>query len=129
MNDRASSAMESFRDTLEQGGTGFIYTAPARDDCVHIRFIGNFADRPVIWDATIMTLEYWHTTGGHDQHFHRDSQFIEIDAGAGDLRTIRIGLQLERIDEQAILKTLIMIRKYKRLHIGRHEFSYTSLLR
>ena len=36
---------------------------------------------------------------------------------------IRIGLQLERIDPQVILKTIIMVRKYRRLRTGRHEFS------
>ena len=122
MNDSAKTALESFRDTLERNGTGFIYTAPAQENCAQIRFIGSFEGRSVIWDATIVTLEHRHATGGGHERAHPDSQFIEIDEGDGDIRKVSIGLQLDRIDEQAILKTIIMIRKYKRLHAGRHEF-------
>lgn len=129
MNDSAKTALESFRDTLEPNGTGFTYTAPAQENCAQIRFIGSFEGRPVIWDATIVTLDHRHATGGGNERAHPDSQHIEIDEGEGDIRKIRIGLHLDRIDEQTILKTIIMIRKYKHLHTGRHEFGYTSLVR
>ena len=129
MNDRTKTPLELFRDTLERNSAGFLYTAPAQENCAQIRFTGSFEGRPVIWDATIMTLDHCNAIGGGNERAHPDSQFIEIDEGDGDLRKIRIGLQLERIDEQAILKTIIMIRKYKHLHTGRHEFGYTSLVR
>jgi len=34
----------------------------------------------------------------------------------------RVVLDIPRIDEPAILRTIIMIRNYKRLYPGRHEF-------
>lgn len=129
MNDGTKTTHDSFRDTLERNGTVFTYTAPAQENCAQIRFTGSFEGRPVIWDATIMTLGHRHATGSGDERAHPDSQFIEIDEGDGDIRKIRIGLQLKCIDEQAILKTIIMIRKYKRLRTGRHEFGYTALVR
>ncbi len=122
MNDGAGTTLESFRDTLERNGTGFTYTAPVQECCAQIRFIGSFEGRPVIWDATIMALEHTHGTDDRNEQAHPDRQFIEIDEGEGDIRKVRIGLQLHRIDEQTIFKTIIMIRKYKRLHTGRHEF-------
>jgi hypothetical protein len=129
MNDRTKTALDSFRDTLERNGTGFTHTAPTQENCAQIRFIGSFNGRPVIWDATIVTLDHHYATCSSNERAHPDSQFIEVDEGEGDIRKIRIGLQLDCIDEQAILKTIIMIRKYKRLHTGRHEFGYTSLVR
>ena len=128
MNDSTKATLESFRETLERNGTGFTHTAPAQENCAQIRFIGSFEGRPVIWDATIVTLDHRHATGGGNERAHPGSQFIEIDEGEGDIRKITIGLQLERIDEQTILKTIIMVRKYKRLHTGRHEFGNTSLV-
>jgi hypothetical protein len=38
------------------------------------------------------------------------------------MRSITIGLNVTAIDPPVLLKTTIMIRKYKRLHAGRHEF-------
>ena len=38
------------------------------------------------------------------------------------MRSITIGLNVAAIDPPVLLKTTIMIRKYKRLRVGRHEF-------
>jgi hypothetical protein len=37
-------------------------------------------------------------------------------------RKIEIGLNLPKIDETTILKTIIMVRQYKRLSHGRHDY-------
>ena len=129
MNDSGINNVAAFRDTLEITGSDFVYTAPAEDDSVQIRFIGNFEGHPVIWEATIMALEYRHATHRPGKSPDPGKQFIEVDDHAGEIRRIRVGLQLDSIDEQAIRKTIIMIRKYKRLQTGRHVFSYRSLLR
>ena len=49
--------------------------------------------------------------------------FIEIkeDSKEGILQ-VQVGLDLETIDEPVIKKTIIMMRNYKRLAIGRIEF-------
>ena len=129
MSNAQATTLAAFRDALEHQGTEFMPAAPARDDCAQIRFIGSFEGRPVIWDATIIALEHPRTilTPGSDADTGK--QFMEIDAGEGVVRNIRVGLQLDLIDLQTIHKTIIMIRKYKRLQTGRHEFAYRSLLR
>lgn len=48
--------------------------------------------------------------------------FIEIKAGVEGVYQIRVGLDLAVIDESVIKKTIIMIRNYKRLAIGKIEF-------
>lgn len=91
------------------------------DDHVHIRFTGPFRGRQVTWDARIVTL-------AHAARSRRASstaelrQFIEVGRDNGGTRQLRIGLNVDRIDEPAILKTIIMVRQYKRLQEGRHEY-------
>ena len=48
--------------------------------------------------------------------------FIEIDEGVDGVYQIRVGLDLAIIDDPVIKKTIIMIRNYKRLVIGKIEF-------
>ena len=129
MNNCEKTTVAAFRDTLEITGSDFVYTAPAQDDSAQIRFIGNFAGRPVIWEATIIALEHRQATDRPGESPDSSKQFIEVEDTSDDVRHIRIGLQLHSIDEQLISKTIIMIRKYKRLQTGRHVFSYRSLLR
>ncbi len=129
MNDGDSAMLADFRRMLGQHGRDFVYTAAAQPDCATIRFLGRFRNAEVIWDATIMTLAHYHRSHGKQASHDRDSQFIEIDECAGVVRPIRIGLQLDHIDEPAIQKTIIVIRNYKRLHTGRHEFAYHTLQR
>ena len=121
--------IDAFRAELQQQHADFVHVEPPRDSCAHIRFIGVFDRQAVIWDATVMRLDHYNRLAAHRGEAGSTQQFIEIGARQGDMRTIDIGLELERIDTGALLKTIIMVRKYKRLHPGRHEFGYRSLVR
>ena len=91
------------------------------DDHVHIRFTGPFRGRQVTWDARIVTLA--HAARSRPASSTAElRQFIEVGRDNGGTRQLRIGLNVDRIDEPAILKTIIMIRQYKRLQEGRHEY-------
>jgi hypothetical protein len=125
MNSPAENGINAFRARLENERADFLYMAPPQDSCAHIRFIGLFANQPVIWDAKIMTLAHADAVVEGSRHTPATQQFIDIDTEGNDIRGIRIGLSLERIDMPAILKTIIMIRKYKRLHTGYHAFNAT----
>ena len=74
-------------------------------------FIGRFDQAPVVWEARLLAL------GAGERE-----QFIEIGPARGERRALTVGLALERIDPPAILKTVIMIRNYKRLRAGRHAW-------
>ncbi len=91
------------------------------DDHVHIRFTGPFRGRQVTWDARIVTLA--HAARSRPASSTAElRQFIEVGQDNGDTRQLGIGLNVDRIDEPAILKTIIMIRQYRRLREGRHEY-------
>jgi hypothetical protein len=105
-------------------GGDYIQLAPPKDGLVRIRFSGHFQGRPVVWDASIVTLEQEYRLGRAGNPATRSAglrPFIEVGPDRNGIRTVRIGLNVERIDEPVILKSIIMIRQYKRLHEGRHE--------
>lgn len=91
--------------------------APLRTDQAHFTFDGPFEGRTVTWDARLMTLGY---AAGSIPGAHRP--FIEIGATTSIGRALTVALDIPQIDEPAILRTIIMIRQYKRLRRGRHEF-------
>lgn len=91
-------------------------TFPSTD--VALRFIGPFQNRTVIWDATITTIQRYY----EDRHQDVGKPFIEIKEDTNSIFKLTVGLNLLAIDVPTIKKTIIMIRNYKRLSIGRHEW-------
>jgi hypothetical protein len=104
----------------------YTHVEPPRDDHAHIRFTGPFQGRQVIWDARIVTLEHECRERQSARQPPGDRpglrQFIDVGSADEGIRHLRIGLNVERIDEPVILKVIIMIRQYKRLHEGCHEY-------
>lgn len=78
---------------------------------VRLRFSGPFEGVQARWDATFRTAQ------GDDE-----SNAIEIGEEGRRGRALTVTLALPRFDLPAIRKTIIMIRQYKRLRRGRHEF-------
>jgi len=94
----------------------------------HFRFSGKFLQQPVIWDAHLYTLAYYMNEVLRTSRPHRARQFIDVGELSTSGRIIRIALNLPVIDEPAIIKTMIMIRQYKRLASGRYEYGETIKL-
>jgi len=111
---------------LAASGQDFIYTGEPADDCTGIRFLGTFQGVELVWDATIMTLAFYNECQARNYRPQTRRQFIDVAQSGNILRRIDIGLDLKRIDNPVLLKTIIMTRKYKRLHTGRHEFGATG---
>lgn len=80
----------------------------------HIRFLGHFEGREVVWDARLHAL--------HAPRPVAPRAFIKIAPRGRHVVTIRVGLDVERLDAQTLRKAVIMVRGYKRLRHGRHEF-------
>jgi len=95
------------------------------DSCVLIKFAGGFNGQQIIWHAKIRTLgDYFENSVRRDllsQQEVKIKQFIEVNKKAYGYK-VDIILNLKIIDEASIMRAIIMIRKYKRLHIGRHEY-------
>lgn len=94
-------------------------------DKLRVQFNGQFAGNAVLWDATIVTLNrYLNEKFGGRGRSTVIHPFLEVSAyeQTSAVVPIEIGLPVLRIDRPTILKTIIMVRQYKRLTLGRHEF-------
>ncbi|MBI1422586.1 MAG: hypothetical protein GC149_03895 [Gammaproteobacteria bacterium] len=109
-----------FEQQLARSGLQYELLSPLGESFCHFRFSGPFQGNLIVWDASLFTLSYYLDQGAPRSKVIR--QFIEVGAMSAQGRLIRIGLNLAKIDEPAVLKTRIMIRQYKRLAAGRHEF-------
>lgn len=98
---------------------------PLGGDRARVRFRGRFQDRPVVWDAEIMTLQAaWRQSSAAGRNARPPTlrQFIEIDDPGGEHVRLRIALAVAAIDAPTVFKSMIMVHNYKRLRAGRHEY-------
>lgn len=92
---------------------------PLGESTLQLRFHGPFEGRSVTWDATFCTL-----TACQLAH-HPQQNFIEIGEEHAQGMSLTVGLNVSAIDAPTVRKTMMMIRQYKRLARGRHEFGTT----
>lgn len=86
-----------------------------------VRFLGTFEGEDVVWDMRLQTLEHWQRRqGGPGSEPGR--QFMHIDREPDGALRIEVTLRVPVIDHPTIRKTIVMIRNYKRLRVGRHEW-------
>jgi len=83
---------------------------------VRIRFAGRFGGRDVTWDATVIALD------AYPRRHRHSPQYLDIGPAHGARVPITIGLHVAILDTPTLTKTVVMIRNYKRLREGRHEF-------
>ena len=109
-----------FAQQLAKRSQKFELLSPLGETICHLRFTGPFLGAQIIWDAYLQTLSYYVSEYALPQSSAR--QFIEVGEATEHGRLIRIGLNVPSIDEPVILKSLIMVRQYKRLAPGRHDY-------
>lgn len=86
---------------------------------LRLRFAGPFEGGVTRWDATLYTPDAWATARGEGK---TERNIIEIGAAGVDGIRLNICLQVKSIDLPTVRKAVIMIRRYKRLQRGRHEY-------
>jgi hypothetical protein len=91
----------------------YLAYSPVGEAEVRVAFADTFEARPVVWCATIRCLP---------EDSDNQQQYIEVQVDDPLHPTVRVGLPLPMINEPVILKTIKMIRQYKNLRRGRHEF-------
>jgi hypothetical protein len=83
---------------------------------LRLRFQGPFEGRTVTWLATLHALA---GRGG--------GNYLEIGEDLPGGSPIAVGLQVPRIDLPTVRKAVIMIRRYKRLRRGRHDYGWAAV--
>jgi hypothetical protein len=110
-------SLNAFRRRLEAAAAEYLLMAEDSEGCwAQFRFIGPFRGRSVIWSARLSVLP------PSPEGSPPPRQFIEVTRRDALNYDLDIGLAVSRIDRATILKTIVMIRQYKRLRPGRHEF-------
>ncbi|MDT8387000.1 MAG: hypothetical protein RQ736_05765 [Thiogranum sp.] len=118
MEPAQNSDATVFSAWLADRGEDFLLLDDSDSEQAHLRFNGQFEGANVIWDCHFMTLASELRRTG----FSSLRSFIEIGEAAEQGVPLRVGLNVACVDRPAILKMMVMIRNYKRLHRGRQEF-------
>jgi hypothetical protein len=113
---------QPYPQARELSGIRYNLIAPPDTGAAHFTFSGRFQNQEIIWDTTLLTLAHHHADQPQTAQPVVRTAFLEIGGETAHGRAIRVALDIPRIDEPAILRTIIMIRNYKRLRPGRHEF-------
>ena len=114
--------INQLRERLSREGKDYVLESILPAQKVYTKFEGTFEGRVVVWNACIHTLASYALTHDVDND---PKQFLDIRFINGAYE-IEIGLNLAEIDKAAVERTIIMVRKYKRLHLGRHEYGAKS---
>ena len=106
-------SQQNLYQRLSSGFIDYIAHNVVGENQVKVEFAGRFAQRKVVWLATIRCLP----------NGIGSKQYIDVQLKESGNPRVEIGLPLETVDEPTILKSILMIRHYKNLKEGRHEFS------
>jgi len=107
------------------GGEGFECRSKLPGASARVRFTGPCQGRTVTWDLHLRTLADYREERAAAGAAVRGSlrAFLEVHPGTG-VRPWRalVALDLPHIDLPAVRKTVIMLRNWRRLGPGRHEW-------
>jgi len=95
---------------------------------MRIQFDGEFEGRSLVWDCEFVTLkeEYARLCSSSSSSTHSPIRcFIEIATVKDECASLRVGLNIPVINASSIEKMILMIRNYRFLRRGRHEFGET----
>jgi len=86
----------------------------------HFKFNGPFQGKTVTWDTHFFTLKAY--IAHNEIKNHNLKQFIDIQPINSELMELTVALNIDAITKPNIHKMMIMIKQYKNLAIGRHEY-------
>ena len=114
--------VEALEKLLDVTGKDYLLQAECPSEDLKLQFIGIFNGKRVVWNARIITMEAY---SRHSETSNDPMQFIDIRYEDGDY-FIDVGLNIRQIQLSTVESTIIMVRKYKRLQLGRHEYGARS---
>ncbi len=100
---------------IEHRGIRYQLLEPLTPARARIRFEGPFEARTRAWDAVVLALGALPANGER-------RAYLDIGADGPDGTPMEIGLDVAALDEAVILRTIIMVRQYRRLRRGRMAF-------
>jgi len=121
MADRAMSfySKDKFRQLLIAEKSDYHLMEASNPQEIQFQFMGPFMGQEVIWHAHLMTLQEY------NQHndLNLNSQQMDIEAIDPENYRIKIVLKLSQLNTASIIMCIKMVRQYKRLNLGRHNWN------
>lgn len=118
--------VELLKAQLQKLGTDFICATPLPAISAGVMFLGPFQGKVVVWNMTLTSLGQLKKIADDVTEISSLQSpcqpFIEIAKGNDDVFPLQVVLDVAAIDEATIKKSIIMIRNYKRLAVGRMAF-------
>jgi len=126
MNNRVTgkvtAEVDEFRHMLKMNKQAYILESEIPAARVHLKFEGVLKGVAVVWHACVETVKEYSLNNPVDDD---PKQFIKVEVIHG-LHKLNVALNLKQIDQPALERTIIMIRKYKKLSSGYHEYGARS---
>ncbi len=122
MEKENTSEVEAFRDMLALQGKLFLIRGDLPANKVELQFEGVLNGVSVVWHACVRTIEEYSL---HNPVSDDPEQYINIEV-VNERYKLEVGLNVSQIDLSVLESTIIMIRKYKRLRLGYHEYGVRS---
>lgn len=115
-----------FPRVVERHGIRFTLLEPPEPNRARFTFTGPLESEEVTWDTTLLALSGCSSPGPGPAADKPRPDYIEVGEPGDHGRRLVVALAIPVIDEATILRTIIMIRQYRRLRPGRHAFSKAS---
>jgi len=117
---------EALKAQLEQLDSDYLCRSNLPATSASVSFLGPYQGCVVMWKMNLATLSHYRQAVDGDiaalEQEIFTCPFIEIKEDAEGSYQLNVGLDLTIIDEPVIKKTIIMIRNYKLLAVGKIEF-------
>lgn len=120
MPDHAANQVEQLRAALAAKGEDFALLSGLPDTWAHVQFIGRFEGREVAWDMRLYTLARYQQERDDLPAASAASLrgLMHIELVSESLCQLEVALKVAAIDASTILKTIVMMRNYRRLRVG-----------
>lgn len=115
-----------FPKAVERHGICYTLLESPTPNRARFTFTGPFEFEDVIWDTTLLALPGCSSPSPGPAADKPRPDYIEVGEPGEHGRRLVVALAIPVIDEATILRTIIMIRQYRRLRPGRHAFSDAS---
>lgn len=112
--------VEQLRAALTANDADYVLLSSLPDSVAHARFIGRFEGNEVVWDMHLYTLERHEQERGRvpiAPDFRLRGLMI-IEPLSTETCRLEVALKVPVIDETVIRKAIVMMRNYRRLHVG-----------
>jgi len=87
---------------------------------VHLHFNGTFQGKNVTWDTHFFTLDKY--AAEKNLTSKTIKQVIQIEPGQKNTLKLTVALNIPVVNEPHIQKMMIMIKQYKNLSLGIHQY-------